>query len=143
MPSAMPWERNSAMLKIVEQKELSGYAALLESLDAPEGTKLYLTEALDGETVIGHIVYAYEPERVAVYAVDDGGDLYLCDGLVRSVLFKGMLRGLDAAVFHVQDAAMMEKMQKLRFVKNDKNTLDCISEIMDNCKNCGGNATKA
>lgn len=131
------------MLTIVEQKDLSGYAALLDSLHAPAGTQLYLTEALEGERATGYIVYAYEPERVAVYAVDDGDDLYLCDGLVRSVLFKGMLRGLDAAVFYLQDETMMAKMKKLRFVENDENTLKSIVKIMDNCKSCRGNATKA
>ncbi len=131
------------MLKILEQKDLSGYNRLLDSLDTPAGTELYLTEALDGEVVIGYIAYAYEAERAAIYAVEDGGDLYLCDGLVRSVLFKAQLRGMNADVFYLKDAAMMEKMRKLRFVKNDEKTLEDIHGIMDNCKSCKEPATKA
>ncbi len=122
------------MLKILEQKNLAPYRDLLDGIQTE--FPLYLTEALDGDKVTGFIVYAYETEQVAVHAVNDGGDLYLCDGLVRSVLFKGLLRGLNEAVFRLTDTAMMEKMRTLRFVKNDENTLKNIAEIMDNCKSC-------
>lgn len=122
------------MLKILEQTNHELYRAVIDAICTEY--PLYLTEALDGDQVMGYIVYAYEPEAVAIHAVNDGGDLYLCDGLVRSVLFKGMLRGRNRAVFLLNEAEMMEKMRKLRFVKNDGNTLENIAEIMDNCKSC-------
>ncbi len=127
------------MLQIVEQKDLSGYEALLDSLKAPEGTRLYLTEALDAGAVTGHIVYAYEPDRAAIYAVDDGGDLYLCDGLVRSVLFKAQLRGMEKAVYYVQDAAMMARIRSLRLAQKEDAILENINEIMESCKKCKEN----
>lgn len=122
------------MLKILEQTNLEPYREIMDGIQSEH--QLYLTEAMEGEQVTGYIVYAYEPEQVAVYAVDDGGDLYLCDGLVRSVLFKGLLRGLNRAVFRLTDVGMMEKMRTLRFVKNDENSLENIAGIMDNCKSC-------
>lgn len=122
------------MLKILEQTNHEPYRAVLDAIRSEY--PLYLTEAMEGEQVIGYIVYAYEPDAVAVHAIQDGGDLMLCDGLVRSVLFKGLLRGLNRGVFRLQDTAMMERMEKLRFVKNNQNTLDDIAEIMDNCKSC-------
>lgn len=122
------------MLEIKEQTNLEGYQSLLAQLPAVQN--LHLTEALDGGKSIGYIAYAYEPERVVIYAVDDGGDLYLCDGLVRSVLFKAELKGLQAAAFQLQDSAMLQKMRQLRFVQNDENTLDNISEIMKSCEKC-------
>ncbi len=122
------------MLKILEQQNTAPYQHILDGINTPY--KLYLTEAMEGETVTGYIVYAYEPDAVAVHVVDDGGDLMLCDGLVRSVLFKGLLRGLNRGVFRLTNDAMMEKMRMLRFVKNDQNSLDNIAEIMDNCKSC-------
>jgi len=124
------------MLQIVEQKDLSSYAELIHALRVPEGTKLYLTEALDGGVVTGYIVYAYEPDRVAIYAVDDGGDLYLCDGLVRSVLFKAELRGLERAVYYVQNTAMMERICSLRLAQKNSGILENIHEIMESCKKC-------
>ena len=122
------------MLKILEQTNHEPYRALLDTICSEY--PLYLTEAMDGEQVTGYIVYAYEPDAVAVHAVDDGGDLMLCDGLVRSVLFKGLLRGLNKGVFRLQDTAMLDKMRTLRFVNNGQNTLENIAEIMDNCKSC-------
>ncbi len=122
------------MLKILEQTNHEPYRALLDTIRSEY--PLYLTEAMDGEQVTGYIVYAYEPDAVAVHAVDDGGDLMLCDGLVRSVLFKGLLRGLNRGVFRLQDTAMLDKMRTLRFVNNEQNTLENIAEIMDNCKSC-------
>ncbi len=73
---------------------------------------------------------------VAVYAVDDGGDLYLCDGLVRSVLFKGELRGLEKAVYYVQDSAMMERIRSLHLAQKGSFLLENIHEIMESCKKC-------
>lgn len=122
------------MLKILEQQNTAPYQHILDTIRTEY--KLWLTEAMDGDKVTGYIIYAYEPEQVAVHAVDDGGDLMLCDGLVRSVLFKGLLRGLNKGVFRVTDASMMDKMRKLRFVKNDEIVLENIEEIMDNCKSC-------
>ena len=122
------------MLKILEQTNHEPYRAVLDTIRSE--SPLYLTEAMDGEQVTGYIVYAYEPDAVAVHAVDDGGDLMLCDGLVRSVLFKGLLRGLNKGVFRLQDTAMLDKMRTLRFVNNGQNTLENIAEIMDNCKSC-------
>ena len=122
------------MLKILEQTNHEPYRAVLDTIRSQY--PLYLTEAMDGEQVTGYIVYAYEPDAVAVHAVDDGGDLMLCDGLVRSVLFKGLLRGLNKGVFRLQDTAMLDKMRTLRFVNNGQNTLENIAEIMDNCKSC-------
>lgn len=122
------------MLKILEQTDLTPYRAVLDAVQSDY--PLCLTEAMDGEQVTGYIAYAYEPDAVVIHALDDGGDLYLCDGLVRSVLFKGLLRGLNKGVFRLTDAAMMEKMRTLRFVNNGQNTLENIAEIMDNCKSC-------
>lgn len=122
------------MLKILEQQNTAPYQRILDGIGTPY--KLYLTEAMDGEQVTGYIIYAYEPNAVAVYVIDDGGDLMLCDGLVRSVLFKGMLRGLNKGVFRLTDEAMTAKMRTLRFVKNDENVLEDIAKIMDNCKSC-------
>lgn len=122
------------MLKILEQQNTAPYQEILDGIGTPY--RLYLTEAMDGDQVTGYIIYAYEPDAVAVHVVNDGGDLMLCDGLVRSVLFKGMLRGLNKGVFRLTDEAMLTKMRTLRFVKNDENTLGNIAEIMDNCKSC-------
>lgn len=123
------------MLRILEQKDLSAYGELLASLEhMPE--ELHLTEAKENDAVKGYIAYAYEPEQVIIYAVNDGGDLNDCDGLVRSVLFKAELKGIERAVFQIKDAAMLERLVILKFVQNDENTLENIASVMENCRNC-------
>ncbi len=122
------------MLKILEQTNHEPYREVMDSIQTEY--PLFLTEALEGEQVTGYIVYAYEPEAVVIHAIDDGGDLCLCDGLVRSVLFKGLLRGLNRTVFLLTDTAMMQRIRSLRFVRNDEKLLENIADIMDNCKSC-------
>ncbi len=127
------------MLTIIEQKDLSAYAELLRGLPIPAGTVLHLTEAKDGDAVKGYIAYSYEPEQVVIYTVADGGDWDQCDGLVRSVLFKAELKGIEQAFFPVEDAAMLQRLQKLGFVKNAEKMLYSIADIMESCKKCGEN----
>ena len=52
--------------------------------------------------------------------MDDGGDLMLCDGLVRSVLFKSCLKGIGTAVFDIEDSSKLEN----------------IDSFMNGCDNC-------
>ena len=70
-----------------------------------------------------------------------GSDLNQCDGLVRSVLFKAELKGIERAVFRVNKPEMQKRLALLRFVKNDENVLENIASIMDSCKSCGENHT--
>lgn len=125
------------MLRILEQKDLSAYEGKLPSGVTGE---LHLTEARENDEVLGFIAYAYEPEQVVIYALEDGGDLNQCDGLVRSVLFKAELRGLERAVFALENAEMRQRLTTLKFVKNDENVLENIADVMNNCRNCKGDS---
>ena len=120
------------MLRILEQKNFDAYQQLIKNLNLPAELQIHLTEALDDENQVkGYILYAYQPEAVLIYALDDGQDWNYCDGLVRSVLFKAQLRGLEKAVFHISDSAVKERLVKLGFVKNNQNTLQNIMEVME------------
>mgnify|MGYP000021180684 FL=1 len=121
------------MLEIQEKFSSDGY----ENVIAEAGSKnLHITEAMDKNNVIGFIAYAYNDDAVIIYDFDDGGDLYLCDGLVRSVLFKGCLKGLDSAVFEVKDKTKFARLKSLSFVKDNHKILDNMNEFMDKCKKC-------
>ena len=123
------------MLRILEAKDVSAYAALLSQL--PQD--VHVSEAVENDGVKGFVVYAYEPEQVVIYAVDDGQDYNYCDGLVRSVLFKAELKGIERAEFRMDDAHMLARLHTLRFVKNNEKTLENIADIMENCKKCKEN----
>lgn len=124
------------MLEILEQKNPENYQEILKLLAVSEFAELHVSEAIEDQKVKGWIIYAYEPEQVIIYQVSDGNDWNQCDGLVRSVLFKAQLRGLNQALFLEQNAAMQERLAKLGFMKNNQKKLDNIMDIMENCKKC-------
>lgn len=122
------------MLTILEQKDLSAYQDLIKTL--PDKSELHLSEAHDGEKVKGWILYTYETDQVVIYDVNDGGDWNYCDGLVRSVLFKAELRGIERALFCVDSETMLQRLRTLHFVNNDENILESIADIMNGCQKC-------
>ncbi|MBQ6212107.1 MAG: hypothetical protein IJJ57_04330, partial [Ruminococcus sp.] len=79
------------MLEIQERYDTVGYEKLSERVGKAE---LHITEALDRGEAIGFIAYSYGAEKTVVYDYDDGGDLMLCDGMVRSVMLKSVLKGI-------------------------------------------------
>ncbi|GEM_PF-279039 len=128
------------MLRILEQKNLDAYQEIIRQTAIPDSAQLHLTEALEeDDSVKGWILYAYQPEQILIYALDDGKDWNYCDGLLRSVLFKAQLRGIEKAVLEIPDSAVMEKISRLGFVKNEQKIIESISEIMENCKKCKEN----
>ncbi|MDE6004760.1 MAG: hypothetical protein K2G88_05175 [Oscillospiraceae bacterium] len=124
------------MLEILEQKNLDSYQEILKNLEISGQAELHISEAREAQEIKGYIIYAYEPEQVLIYDIDDNNDWNQCDGLVRSVLFKAELKCLQKAVFFVQDMQMQDRLIKLGFMKNSQKTLENIMEVMENCKKC-------
>ena len=127
------------MLTILEQKDLSRYADIIAGLEGISAETLHVSELTEPDGVKGYIIYAYQPQQVVICALNDGGDLNFCDGLVRSVLFKAELKGLERAEFRITDPVMRKRLTLLRFVENDENILEPIADIMDSCKSCKEN----
>ncbi len=124
------------MLEIQEKFSSEGYEALISFA---EGVELHITEALDKGEVTGFIAYAYENDRTVVYDYDDGGDLMLCDGLVRSVIFKSCLKGIETAEFRLMDKERYDNLRKLRFIPENSNIAENIDSFMNGCQNCKNN----
>ncbi len=124
------------MLEIQEKFGTEGYEELLAKYS--NVVKLHITEAMDKGEAIGFIAYSYEGDHTAVYDIDDGGDLMLCDGLVRSVLFKSCLKGIGKAVFDMDDDSKLEKLRKLRFILPGSNVAENIDSFMNGCEHCKG-----
>ncbi len=121
------------MLEIQEKFDSAGY----ESVVAAAGVNnVHITEALDADSPIGFIAYAYEAERTIVYDYDDGGDLLLCDGLVRSVMFKSVLKGIETMVFQLPDKTRYESLVKLRFLESGSDTCKNLDGFMNACEHC-------
>ncbi len=128
------------MLRILEQKNLSAYQEIVSQCSLSEEVQMHLSEAIDDNDVVkGWILYSYQPEKVILYAMNDGGDWNYCDGLIRSVLFKAELKGIEQAEFLERNPEIRTRIEKLGFVKNNQNLLEKISEVMENCQKCKEN----
>lgn len=124
------------MLEIQEKFGTEGYEELV---CRSAGYELHITEALEGGQAVGFIAYAYKPDKTVIFDYDDGGELMLCDGLVRSVLFKSCLKGISTVVFELPDDKKYESLHRLRFLEQDSRTAENIDSFMNGCQNCRHN----
>lgn len=121
------------MLEIQEKFDTTGY----ENIIAVAGDNIpHITEALDGNKVIGFIAYAYETEKTIVYDYDDGNDLMLCDGLVRSVMFKSVLKGIDKMEFRLPHNDKKINLKRLKFLADDADICENLNGFMNSCESC-------
>ena len=125
------------MLEIQEKLDTKGYEELVDA--HKDVIKFHITEALDRGETIGFIAYSYEGDRTVVYDYDHRGDLMLCDGLVRSVLFKSCLKAIEKCEFALQDEAKYEPLRKLGFLKGESHIAENIDSFMNGCENCKHN----
>jgi hypothetical protein len=122
------------MLEILECKNTKKYDHILENTEAKE--KLYVVEACDKEKVNGYAIYGYSEDKVLIYDFECSNDLYLCDGIIRSVLLKATLKGIDIADFIIEDFNKIKILKALKFVGNNDKKLFNIMDFMNNCKKC-------
>ena len=125
------------MLEIQERHDTVGYEELIKA--HPEVVMLHITEALDRGEAVGFIAYSYEGDRTVVYDYDDGGDLMMFDGLVRSVLFKSCLKAIEKCEFSLPEESKYENLRKLRFLTGDSRIAENIDSFMNGCENCKHN----
>lgn len=120
------------MLEIHQNENTEKYTDYLDKLNI-SGTHMKVVEAHDRNRVTGFCIFSYAEDAVTLYVAEYGEDLYLCDGLVRAVLFKASLLGIDRAEFAFADLA---DVRKLGFLEKDSRTLLSIQSIMGGCKSC-------
>ncbi len=120
------------MLEIREKLSCEGYEELEEKTKAAE---LHITEAFDKETVIGFVAYSYEADKTVIYDYDDGGELMLCDGLIRSVLFKSCLKGIGSVELAC-GGEKLESLERLRFITKGSRVIDDPDSFMNGCEHC-------
>ncbi len=121
------------MLEIQERFDTFGYEKLSDLVGS---VQLHITEAVDKGEVIGYIAYSYENDRTVVYDYDAGGDLLLCDGLVRSVIFKSCLKGISKAEYRLDDKEKYSDLRRLSFLESDSTTAEDLDRFMNGCKDC-------
>ncbi len=124
------------MLEIREKFTADGYEELSGSAASDS---FHITEAVDKDEVIGFIAYSYEKDKTVVYDYDDDGDLMLCDGLVRSVIFKSCIKAVETMEFQLSDEKKYANLRKLKFLPENSKTAENIDRFMNGCQNCKHN----
>lgn len=119
------------MLEIQEKFDTAGYEKLTERAD-----NIHITEAIEYGRATGYIAYSYKNDITVVYDYDDNGDLMLCDGLVRSVMFKSVLKGIEKMIFDIPDGNKFSNLKKLRFLKDNSNICENLDSFMNACESC-------
>ena len=121
------------MLEIQERFDTQGYEQILAIAG---DRKVHITEALDGTDAIGYIAYSYETERTVVYDYDDGNDLMLCDGLLRSVMLKSAMKGIETLSFEPLDKSKLLSLYKLKFLTEGSTVCENVDSFLNACEHC-------
>mgnify|MGYP003506070750 FL=1 len=119
------------MLEIRQKNDIAGYAGYIwdYQLTADE---IQIVEAFEKEKVIGFCIYSYTEDSVEIYHAKYGDNISLFDGIIRTVLFKAFLKGINKARYHFEDMLLY----KLKLADDYSNTLSSIENVMNNCGNC-------
>ena len=75
-------------------------------------------------------------ERTVVYDYDDSGDIMLCDGLVRSVMLKSVMKNIDSIIFDIPNAEKYDTLKKLKFLSNQDRQCNDLNSFMNACEHC-------
>ena len=121
------------MLQILQTKNIENYSEIIKRLGL-ENKNANVVEAVDKDEIFGTGIYLIEKDKVVIYFIDSKGDLYLYDGIVRSILFLAVLKDIDKAEFEIEDKT---DLIKLGFVQKNSNCLNDLKEFMSKCKSCG------
>lgn len=124
------------MLEIQERFDTAGYESIIERAG---DALVHITEAMDKGEALGFIAYSYGAEETTVYDYSDGGELMLCDGLVRSVMFKSALKGIGRLAFDLPDEDKEIPLRKLKFLEPGSKVCEDIDSYMNGCQNCKNN----
>lgn len=121
------------MLEIRENFSAEGYEEIIRTAGQ---RSVHITEAFEKNEKTGFIAYCYDTDKTSVLAIDDGGDLMLCDGLVRSVMFKSTLKGINCLVFELVGEDGYKNLERLKFLTDNSRICGDIDRFMNGCANC-------
>lgn len=123
------------MLEIHEVKDISYYKKIADNLPVhPQNLKAVEAMSRDGK-VIGSGIYSYEDGNVVIYTCEYGDDTDLGDGILRSILFKAMLKGIDTGVCIAENDGI-NLFNKMKYTKPDSNKIESINDFLNKCRRC-------
>jgi len=120
------------MLEIHEKTGIEGYE---EIIDGIECDCLHIVESKNGDNADGYGIYSVDENGLTVYDYDSN-DLNITDGIVRTILFKGMLGGINQCGFELKNKEKNKDLIRLGFITKKEKTITDINYFMNNCKKC-------
>ena len=121
------------MLEIHERTDTQGYEKIISGI---QDDNIHIVESINGKEVNGYGVYSFNENGLNIYDFNSD-EREITDGIIRTILFKGLLGGLNSCNFSIADKEKHEKLISLGFIKADVNLIDNIGEFMGGCQNCG------
>ena len=120
------------MLEIHEKKNTDGYENIIQNIDCQY---LHIVESINGDSVNGYGIYSVDENGVTIYDFDSS-DMNVTDGIIRTILFKAMLSGINECIFEIKDENKIHNLTKLGFVMEHEQCINDISNFMISCKKC-------
>ncbi|MGN1480806.1 hypothetical protein [Porcipelethomonas sp.] len=120
------------MLEIHEKTDIAGYEHAVEKINVDS---IHIVESFNGKEKNGYGIYSVNEDNVIIYDYKSN-ELDITDGIIRTILFKGMLGGKNRCEFELTDNEKYDDMIKLGFINKNVKCINDISDFMSNCKKC-------
>ncbi|MBE6845412.1 MAG: hypothetical protein E7508_06845 [Ruminococcus sp.] len=120
------------MLEIHERQDTIGYENIVATILSEN---IHIVESKNGESTNGYGVYSVGENGLSIHDYESG-EWDIIDGIIRTILFKGMLGGINRCEFQVRDVEKQQKLTKLGFINEESKTIEDINDFMSNCKKC-------
>lgn len=122
------------MLEIRELHDTSKYNDVFKKLGDEKEYRVVESFGHDHE-VNGYAVYSWTPEAVIIHDVSFGNDILLGDGILRSVLFKACLKGIECGIClaYEEETNLFDKM---KYKTAEPGKIAPISSFLDGCSKC-------
>lgn len=120
------------MLEIHERVDTNGYEKEISRINCEY---LRIVESINGNSVNGYGIYSVDENGLTIYDFKSK-DLNVTDGIVRTVLFKGLIGGINECNFEVTDSEKITDLIRLGFITKENMKINDINDFMNNCKKC-------
>lgn len=120
------------MLEIHEKKDTVGYEEIVGNIDCKY---LHIVESINGQEINGYGIYSVDENGITIYDFNSS-DMNITDGIIRTILFKAMLSGINECKFEINNENKLHVMVSLGFIKENVKYISDISDFMVNCKKC-------
>ena len=115
------------MLEIHQREDTKGYENLIKGIEFP-----IIIEAVTGGNVDGFCIYSVADGEVFIHELSYNDDIYLCDGIIRTALFKVSFLGINKARFSEKTKDAAKKLH----LCDEEGILSSIESVMSGCEGC-------